>query len=65
MVAERTQEILAEKEKSDQLLCAMLPANVVLELKIGNATTARSFSCATIYFRHVHDLQYACIMVYF
>ncbi|XP_065906155.1 atrial natriuretic peptide receptor 2-like isoform X2 [Dysidea avara] len=53
MVAERTQEILAEKEKSDQLLCAMLPANVVLELKMGNTTTARSFGCATIYFSDI------------
>ena len=64
-MAERTQEILDEKEKSDQLLCAMLPANVVLELKMGHTTTARSFSCATIYFRYVHDLQHACIIVCF
>ena len=55
-MAERTQEILAEKEKSDQLLCAMLPANVVLELKMGNTTTARSFGCATIYFRYIQVL---------
>lgn len=52
MVEERTKEILEEQEKSDQLLCAMLPANIVHDLKMGKPTTARNFNCATVYFRY-------------
>ena len=53
MVTERTQEIAAEKERSDQLLNNLLPPNVALELKMGYTATARSFDCVSIFFRHV------------
>ena len=52
MVTERTQEIAAEKERGDQLLNNLLPADVALELKMGNSTTARSFDCVSIFFRY-------------
>ena len=60
MVTERTQEIVAEKERSDQLLNNLLPPNVAVELKMGCTTTARSFDCVTIFFRHV-ELCSICV----
>ena len=63
MVTERTQEIAAEKERSDQLLNNLLPPNVALELKMGYTATARSFDCVSIFFRHV-ELRIICMCVF-
>ena len=53
MVAERTQELLAEQKKTDQLLHSMLPSDVAKDLRQGKPADARSFESATIYFRQV------------
>ena len=53
MVAERTQELLAEQKKTDQLLHSMLPSDVAKDLRQGKPADARSFESATIYFRYV------------
>ena len=52
MVAERTQELLAEQKKTDQLLHSMLPSDVAKDLRQGKPADARSFESATIYFRY-------------
>ena len=57
MVTERTQEIAAEKERSDQLLNNLLPPYVALELKMGSTATAKSFDSVSIFFRHVELLS--------
>ena len=53
MVAERTQELLAEQKKTDQLLHSMLPPDVAKDLRQGKPADARCFESATIYFRQV------------
>ena len=65
MVTERTQEIVSEKERSDQLLNNLLPPNVAVELKMGCTTTARSFDCVTIFFRHVELETVLCMGRFF
>ena len=52
-MAERTQELLAEQKKTDQLLHSMLPPDVAKDLRQGKPADARSFDSATIYFRQV------------
>lgn len=52
-MAERTQELLAEQKKTDQLLHSMLPPDVAKDLRQGKPADARSFESATIYFRQV------------
>ncbi|RXN00829.1 Vitellogenin [Acipenser ruthenus] len=56
IVAERTQDLLQEKQKTDRLLYSMLPKPVADDLRQGRTTEAQSYSNATVYFRQV--LQY-------
>ena len=57
-MAERTQELLAEQKKTDQLLHSMLPSDVAKDLRQGKPADARSFESATIYFRQVLYLTF-------
>lgn len=51
IVAERTSDLVAEKEKGDVLLSKMLPPLIAEELKLGKNPKPEYFNCVTIYFR--------------
>ncbi|KAM7012045.1 atrial natriuretic peptide receptor 2-like [Tautogolabrus adspersus] len=53
IVAERTQDLLQEKQKTDRLLYSMLPKPVADDLRQGRTTEAQSFSNATVYFSDI------------
>ena len=53
MVRERTVELAAEKDKSDQLLRAILPDKIADELKDGTHSVAESFSDVTLLFSDI------------
>nr|XP_040040361.1 atrial natriuretic peptide receptor 2-like [Gasterosteus aculeatus aculeatus] len=53
IVAERTQDLLQEKQKTDQLLYSMLPKPVADDLRQGRTTDAQSFTNATVYFSDI------------
>uniref|UniRef100_A0A8C3AYQ9 Guanylate cyclase n=1 Tax=Cyclopterus lumpus TaxID=8103 RepID=A0A8C3AYQ9_CYCLU len=53
IVAERTQDLLQEKQKTDQLLYSMLPKPVADDLRQGRTTEAQSFANATVYFSDI------------
>ena len=53
MVRERTVELAAEKDKSDQLLRAILPDKIADELKDGSHSVAESFSDVTLLFSDI------------
>ncbi|XP_061883846.1 atrial natriuretic peptide receptor 2-like isoform X2 [Entelurus aequoreus] len=53
IVAERTQDLLQEKQKTDLLLYSMLPKPVADDLRQGRTTEAQSFSNATVYFSDI------------
>lgn len=54
LVEERTQELLIEQNKTQQLLYSMLPKAVADELRQGRPTSAKQYSSVTIYFRYTH-----------
>ncbi len=51
IVAERTEELAAEKAKTDELVSRMLPQAIADQLKTGQPVSAETFECVTIYFR--------------
>ncbi len=51
IVAERTEELAAEKAKTEELVCRMLPKAIAEQLKTGQPVNAETFECVTIYFR--------------
>ncbi len=53
MVRERTVELAAEKDKSDQLLRAILPDKIADELKDGTHSVAESFDDVTLLFSDI------------
>ncbi|KAK3089985.1 hypothetical protein FSP39_008227, partial [Pinctada imbricata] len=53
IVTERTQDLVAEKQKTDRLLYSMLPKQVADDLKIGRQIDAESFEACTIYFSDI------------
>ena len=53
MVLERTAQLAAEKDKSDQLLRAILPDKIADELKGNNHSVAESFEDATLLFSDI------------
>lgn len=55
-MAERTSELAAEKQKTEDLVCRMLPKAIALQLTRGETVAAETFECVTIYFRYVHLL---------
>ncbi|XP_059923328.1 atrial natriuretic peptide receptor 2-like isoform X2 [Gadus macrocephalus] len=53
IVAERTQDLLQEKQKTDRLLYSMLPKPVADDLRQGRTAEAQSYSKATVYFSDI------------
>ncbi|KAJ3599659.1 hypothetical protein NHX12_033615 [Muraenolepis orangiensis] len=53
IVAERTQDLLQEKQKTDLLLYSMLPKPVADDLRQGRTAEAQSYSNATVYFSDI------------
>ncbi|XP_053326331.1 atrial natriuretic peptide receptor 2-like [Spea bombifrons] len=53
IVAERTQDLLQEKQKTDRLLYSMLPKPVADDLRQGLTCEAQSYANATIYFSDI------------
>ena len=51
IVAERTAELAAEKAKTDELVCRMLPKAIAEQLLAGQPVSAETFECVSIYFR--------------
>ena len=62
IVAERTQELAAEKAKSEELVCRMLPRAIAEQLKRGEHVSAETFECVTIYFRYVRIFLTVAVM---
>ncbi|XP_075471765.1 atrial natriuretic peptide receptor 1-like isoform X2 [Ascaphus truei] len=53
IVAERTQDLLQEKQRTDRLLYSMLPKPVADDLRRGLTCEAQSYSKATVYFSDI------------
>ncbi|XP_078418016.1 atrial natriuretic peptide receptor 2-like [Cetorhinus maximus] len=53
IVAERTQDLLQEKQKTDCLLYSMLPKEVADDLRQGITSQAQSYSNATVFFSDI------------
>ncbi|XP_075973555.1 guanylyl cyclase at 32E [Anticarsia gemmatalis] len=53
IVAARTEQLLQEKKRTDDLLNRMLPRTVAEALKRGERVRAESFDCVTIYFSDI------------
>ncbi|XP_030062588.1 retinal guanylyl cyclase 2 [Microcaecilia unicolor] len=53
IVAERTQDLLEEKQKTDRLLYSMLPKPVADNLRQGHTAEAQNYSSATVYFSDI------------
>ncbi|KAM4048993.1 atrial natriuretic peptide receptor 1-like [Anomaloglossus baeobatrachus] len=53
LVAERTQDLMHEKQKTDRLLYSMLPKQVADDLRQGKSSQAQSFSSATVFFSDI------------
>ncbi|KAG7232193.1 hypothetical protein INR49_009452 [Caranx melampygus] len=52
LVAERTQDLMHEKQKTDRLLYSMLPKQVADDLRQGKPSQAQSYVSATVFFRY-------------
>ncbi|KAM6949143.1 atrial natriuretic peptide receptor 1 [Aplochiton taeniatus] len=53
LVAERTQDLMHEKQKTDRLLYSMLPKQVADDLRQGKPLQAQSYVSATIFFSDI------------
>ncbi|XP_071995528.1 atrial natriuretic peptide receptor 1-like [Engystomops pustulosus] len=53
LVAERTQDLMHEKQKTDRLLYSMLPKQVADDLRQGKPSQAQSYSSATVFFSDI------------
>ncbi|XP_041357474.1 atrial natriuretic peptide receptor 1-like [Gigantopelta aegis] len=53
LVAERTQDLMAEKQKTDRLLYNMLPKVVADNLRIGKPVNAENYDSCSIYFSDI------------
>ncbi|KAF4078408.1 hypothetical protein AMELA_G00198840 [Ameiurus melas] len=53
LVAERTQDLMHEKQKTDRLLYSMLPKQVADDLRQGKYSQAQSYVSATVYFSDI------------
>ncbi|XP_078472790.1 atrial natriuretic peptide receptor 2-like [Lampetra planeri] len=53
VVAERTQDLVLEKQKTDRLLYSMLPRKIADDLRQGKVAKAQSYASATIFFSDI------------
>ncbi|KAJ8262235.1 hypothetical protein GJAV_G00164130 [Gymnothorax javanicus] len=53
LVAERTQDLMHEKQKTDRLLYSMLPKQVADDLRQGKPSEAQSYVSATVFFSDI------------
>ncbi|XP_061922901.1 atrial natriuretic peptide receptor 1-like [Entelurus aequoreus] len=53
LVAERTQDLMHEKQKTDRLLYSMLPRQVADDLRQGKQSQAQSYVSATVFFSDI------------
>ncbi|KAM6909403.1 atrial natriuretic peptide receptor 1 [Xenentodon cancila] len=53
LVAERTQDLMHEKQKTDRLLYSMLPKQVADDLRQGKPSAAQSYVSATVFFSDI------------
>uniref|UniRef100_A0A3Q2Y5M5 Guanylate cyclase n=1 Tax=Hippocampus comes TaxID=109280 RepID=A0A3Q2Y5M5_HIPCM len=53
LVAERTQDLMHEKQKTDRLLYSMLPRQVADDLRQGKTSEAQSYVSATVFFSDI------------
>uniref|UniRef100_A0A8D0G9H7 Guanylate cyclase n=1 Tax=Sphenodon punctatus TaxID=8508 RepID=A0A8D0G9H7_SPHPU len=53
IVAERTQDLMHEKQKTDRLLYSMLPKQVADDLRQGKSSQAQSYISTTIFFSDI------------
>ncbi|KAL5102929.1 Atrial natriuretic peptide receptor 1 [Taenia crassiceps] len=53
IVSERTQDLIAEKQRTDELLHSMLPKTIANQLRSGQAVPAEAYSSCTIYFSDI------------
>ncbi|KAG8455040.1 hypothetical protein GDO86_001312 [Hymenochirus boettgeri] len=53
LVAERTQDLMLEKQKTDRLLYSMLPRQVADDLRQGKPLQAQSYTAATVFFSDI------------
>ncbi|RXM98168.1 Atrial natriuretic peptide receptor 2 [Acipenser ruthenus] len=53
LVAERTQDLMHEKQKTDRLLYSMLPKQVADDLRQGKPSQAQSYGSATVFFSDI------------
>ncbi|KAM3185652.1 hypothetical protein ACTXT7_005949 [Hymenolepis weldensis] len=53
IVSERTQDLIVEKQRTDELLHSMLPKTIANQLRSGQAVPAEAYSSCTIYFSDI------------
>ncbi|KAM7533904.1 hypothetical protein Aperf_G00000111379 [Anoplocephala perfoliata] len=53
IVSERTQDLIAEKQKTDEILHSLLPKTIANQLRSGQSVPAEAYSSCTIYYSDI------------